>query len=766
MHKVGLVVILLVAAANASPTSAPVINHVINQCPGGLWCSDGGFNGDGATVDASISTDPVMIDDKFHGAAVVDAQVVFAPHNADVIMVLNTKTNAFSESVSTGGLTKSGDCARPVAWMCETKFGGAAAVGTKVVFAPFNADLVGVFDTATSTFDATHVIRVPALQEFAMKFYGAAAVGNKVVFAPFNANVVGIFDVVTGTFNTTSTGENLAMNYKFCGAAAVGTRVIFAPLNADFVGVYDVATGIFSTTSTGEELKMDAKFAGAAAVGTQVVFAPMNADFVGVFGVVAGTFTTVSTGELTIDGKFDGAAALGTLVIFAPRMANVVGVFDTVARTFNTVALPSALATVNIKFIGAATVGAKVFFAPYNSDVVGVFVSPYGGLCAAGRYCPAGSSSPQGAGPCAVGYHCPAGSALDTGAGPCAERYCPAEGGGVTTAEGSKVWIKGAAGQTCDEVCEESGRMCDSAMQSSLTTNEAVEDAFRLAGYHCKSVGGSNDDGGAPFSTGRSEDDCYAFSSAKGRFSACDKNENQLHSPLCFCRRVTTCPRGMFRQREFIIGAKGSNKCPECYEAIRDWEQCTFAVESLQTSGTTVLNNIGQSAGLYFDCVTDECKAQQSQSRGLCIVGANGKVSSLREDGSTSYRVCEMTTESSNTPGCGKLSDVCEPCPIDTFSDETRRCKPCRVNTHHTNGATGAISEAECILKERGGAYVINEDDRCSLCFPQNTCVCPAVAKSDRHCFAMQLTENVREHHSRCTDVLSALDIPYVFADA
>jgi hypothetical protein len=34
------------------------------------------------------------------------------------------------------------------------KFAGAAAVGTKVVFAPYNADAVGVFDTSTNSFSA------------------------------------------------------------------------------------------------------------------------------------------------------------------------------------------------------------------------------------------------------------------------------------------------------------------------------------------------------------------------------------------------------------------------------------------------------------------------------------------------------------------------------------------------------------------------------------------------------------------------------------
>ena len=72
------------------------------------------------------------------------------------------------------------------------------------------------------------------------KFAGAAAVGTKVVFAPYDADVVGVFDTATvtatGTFDASVTTGALTMDYKFDCAAAVGTKVVFAPLGADVVG--------------------------------------------------------------------------------------------------------------------------------------------------------------------------------------------------------------------------------------------------------------------------------------------------------------------------------------------------------------------------------------------------------------------------------------------------------------------------------------------------------------------------------------------------
>ena len=68
------------------------------------------------------------------------------------------------------------------------------------------------------------------------KFAGAAAVGTKVVFAPYSADVVGVFDTATGTFDASASTGGLTMGGKFNGAAAVGTKVVFAPYFADVVG--------------------------------------------------------------------------------------------------------------------------------------------------------------------------------------------------------------------------------------------------------------------------------------------------------------------------------------------------------------------------------------------------------------------------------------------------------------------------------------------------------------------------------------------------
>ena len=235
------------------------------------------------------------------------------------------------------------------------------------MFTPYNADVVGVFDTETDTF-STHYTALTMTS----KFRGATAVGTKVVFTPYNADVVGVYDTETDTYSTVNTG--LTIGYKFRGATAVGTKVVFTPFNANKVGVFDTETDTFSpvdTTLTGTAL-----FSGATAVGTKVVFAPFYADVVGVFDMATNKFSPVGTG-LNMGG-FGMAVAVGTKVVFSPSN-NIVGVFDIETNTFSTHSIGQprydeggGLQIGGPNLAGGIAVGTKVVFPPCTADVVGI----------------------------------------------------------------------------------------------------------------------------------------------------------------------------------------------------------------------------------------------------------------------------------------------------------------------------------------------------------------------------------------------------------
>ena len=98
----------------------------------------------------------------------------------------------------------------------------------------------------------------------------------------------------------------------------------------------------------------------------------------------------------------------------------------------------------------------------------------------------------------------------------------------------------GANGEVCDAVCGALGSTCNSRMQSSLTTNELVRNAFSDAGYVCNGYHRPEDYAGTPFSTGRG-DDCAPMKEG-GRRSSCTKNFYRHHKPLCFCGSGITEP--------------------------------------------------------------------------------------------------------------------------------------------------------------------------------------------------------------------------------
>ena len=171
----------------------------------------------------------------------------------------------------------------------------SAAVGTKVVFAPSGVNAVGVFDVATNTFQNFPMTGSPTVTISADnptwgnfgKYAGAAAVGTRVYFAPCSENTVGSFDTATNQFSIVATSGLAATGTrKYAGALAFGTnKVIFVPSNADNVGIIDTATNTFSTGAPVSTEPL--KFYGAADLGTRAIFAPFyQADSVGQFMII------------------------------------------------------------------------------------------------------------------------------------------------------------------------------------------------------------------------------------------------------------------------------------------------------------------------------------------------------------------------------------------------------------------------------------------------------------------------------------------------
>ena len=171
------------------------------------------------------------------------------------------------------------------AWVVEisairgtsTVFTGAATAGNgQVVFSSIDA-YIGVFDPTT---------RVISYVDIGVNhFQGAAAVSSGlVILVPGNANGVGVFDAATSTFKLVDISATVDIENKFDGATLAGNDlVVFAPSAATGVGVFNAATARFTYTDISMTVSTASKFSGAATASNgKVVLAPHDADGVGV----------------------------------------------------------------------------------------------------------------------------------------------------------------------------------------------------------------------------------------------------------------------------------------------------------------------------------------------------------------------------------------------------------------------------------------------------------------------------------------------------
>ena len=79
-----------------------------------------------------------------------------------------------------------------------------------------------------------------------------------IIFAPFNADCVGIFDPADDSFQLVDISAQLSDNRKFFGAVpAANGKIIFAPSCADSVGIFDPADDSFQLVDISARLSDD-----------------------------------------------------------------------------------------------------------------------------------------------------------------------------------------------------------------------------------------------------------------------------------------------------------------------------------------------------------------------------------------------------------------------------------------------------------------------------------------------------------------------------
>jgi len=202
---------------------------------------------------ANAFPDPAQLY-KFSGAVTAaNGKIVFVPDHANGVGVWNpddkdgflyVDISAPSSTVDLGGLSS---------FTNTNKFrGGASASNGKVVFAPYVANGVGVFDPNDNSFVLVDIsapsttVNLGGLSGFTVagKFGAAAAASNgNIIFAPYNADAVGVFDPIDSSFEldqgTHGSFEGTCCTPRFEGAAPLDNgQVLFVPWRLDYFGIY------------------------------------------------------------------------------------------------------------------------------------------------------------------------------------------------------------------------------------------------------------------------------------------------------------------------------------------------------------------------------------------------------------------------------------------------------------------------------------------------------------------------------------------------
>ena len=104
----------------------------------------------------------------------------------------------------------------------------------------------GIVAGAAETASSFALVDISATISSDWKFFGAAVAGDgRVVFAPSNADGVGVFDPTDDSFTLVDISATISSDAKFAGPAVAGDgRVVFAPYNADGVGVFNPALNL------------------------------------------------------------------------------------------------------------------------------------------------------------------------------------------------------------------------------------------------------------------------------------------------------------------------------------------------------------------------------------------------------------------------------------------------------------------------------------------------------------------------------------------
>ena len=309
-HNSGAIGIRIASTANTFSAGANTHSFVSNSSGTAMMTILG--NGNVGIGTASPATALDVFTGTMNAATVVSVNVL-----------VNGSITALTDAIAQGPyLTPStSNAATILQWMTKTTRTIAVSAGVPPFWS--NATSTNSFNTVTGTTNPSGSLAYKG---------GVLLPDGRVVFVPYVATNVGIFNPATNQFSTVTGTTNPGGNSAYQGGVLLPDgRVVFVPTNATNVGIFNPVTNQFSTvtgtTNPGGSL---AYKGGVLLPDGRVVFVPYNATNVGIFDPVANQFSTV-TGTTNPGGSsayIGGVLLPDGRVVFVPANATNVGMLS------------------------------------------------------------------------------------------------------------------------------------------------------------------------------------------------------------------------------------------------------------------------------------------------------------------------------------------------------------------------------------------------------------------------------------------------------
>jgi hypothetical protein len=282
----------------------------------------------------------------FGGVLLPDGRVVFVPYNATSIGIYNPTTNTFSTTGTTPGI--------------EAYIGGLLLPDGRVVFVPTNATSIGIYNPTTNTFSTTGT--TPG----SVAYYGGVLLPDgRVVFVPCVATTIGIFNPSTNAYSTIAGAPG---NYAYAGGVLLPDgRVVFVPLNVSTIGIFNPSTNAYSTIAIGAP-GSNAYIGGVLLPDGRVVFVPYYSTTIGIFNPTTNTYSTIAGAPG--GGAYSGGVLMPNgNVLFIPASTTSIGIYNPITNIFFTTGTtPGSYAYSG----GVLLPDGRVVFVPFNATSIGI----------------------------------------------------------------------------------------------------------------------------------------------------------------------------------------------------------------------------------------------------------------------------------------------------------------------------------------------------------------------------------------------------------